>query len=97
MYPITIISAIVSLKKKKLELCWKPLQQRRKWLRLTFFDNLYYGSTGLDVSKYTMAPSYVSRKINTKINAREVFAKTDVLKIVYPKQIMIATRDPNQL
>lgn len=59
-----------SISEIKPKLGWKSLQQRRKCLRLKRFFlyiyiyNVYYGNTGLYISKYIIAPNYVSRRIN---------------------------------
>lgn len=59
---------------------WPLLQDRRKFLRLNLFHNIYIGSTGLNKDVYIKDPTYVSSRLDHSRKVREYRCRINTYK-----------------
>lgn len=77
-----------SVSRAKESLGWESLQQRRKYLRLKFFHNIFHSRTGIDPGKYFFKPDYVSERLDHENKVKEIACKTEAFKMsFFPRTI----------
>lgn len=62
------------------KLGWPLLENRRKYLRLSFFYNVLNNNTGIQKEKYIKEPSYISARTDHPLKAREYSCRINAFK-----------------
>lgn len=62
------------------KLGWPLLENRRKYLRLSFFYNVLNNKTGIPKEKYISEPSYISARTDHPLKVREYNCRINVFK-----------------
>lgn len=68
----------VTAMKTRLQL--QTLSDRRRYLRLKFFHNIFHGRSGIDKTSYMLTPHYISNRRDHAFKVRQTTSRGNLLK-----------------